>query len=258
MYYCISVIVLGLLWLGVETDWLTIRLPYGPARPESYILLLGTTCDLIPLLAMPKQPLLLTTVTRLLLPLGRPPFDAIARPYSWKSSQELHDHMMLCQDYWHCPYSGKCKKTERWTGWKLPARTVKAFGSMLNFNSGCNIARALLLRDIASVHKHNKPTATIKQLPLTFVETVRTGSHREQFGMRGNRKYYDAVNDYKTVFKDCLPGKAWLEAHYKDEIPEPTMELIINGKEFSINGNYKTGMIRDLVKSDRKQIAMAM
>lgn len=43
----------------------------------------------------------------------------------------------------------------------------------------------------------------------------------------------------------CEPlcGKEWLEAHANDVIPEPLIEIFIDGKSISVNGNYKQGMI---------------
>ena len=58
-----------------------------------------------------------------------------------------------------------------------------------------------------------------------------------------------ATGEYELVFNDCLPGKAWVEAHYQDTIPEPTIEITANGKSYKFNGDYKPGVVRQLVKS---------
>ena len=44
---------------------------------------------------------------------------------------------------------------------------------------------------------------------------------------------------------NCLFPIEWLEAHYQDVIPEPTIEISVNGKDIHFNGNFKTGMIHD-------------
>ena len=88
---------------------------------------------------------------------------------------------------------------------------------------------------------------------MEFIEQVKTGCSKHETGMRGGRRHYEWLADYKTVFHDCLPGKAWLEAHYQDIIPEPTIELLIDGKPIaSINGNYKRGTIKKLIKQYAK------
>jgi len=54
----------------------------------------------------------------------------------------------------------ECRKSDaRWFGWKIPARTVKIAGSTINFNAGCNLYRAKMLRDIVKAQKSKaKPT----------------------------------------------------------------------------------------------------
>ena len=44
-------------------------------------------------------------------------------------------------------------RDDRWFGWQIPARTVKAFSSTMHFNEGCNYQRAGLLRDIYKAQK---------------------------------------------------------------------------------------------------------
>jgi hypothetical protein len=60
----------------------------------------------------------------------------------------------------------------------------------------------------------------------------------------------DLIN-YK--FNDCLPGKEWLEAHHKDEYPEATIELIVDGKEpITFNGDYRKGCIKEYLALNKK------
>ena len=103
--------------------------------------------------------------------------------------------------------------------------------------------------------KDRKTTAKLAPLPA-FVRTVRTGSHTEWIPNKTwnedgtvtedkKHGYHKIVEEHETMFDDCLCGKEWLKAHYQDVIPEPTIDLIVNGKETHFNGNFKTGCIKE-------------
>ena len=91
---------------------------------------------------------------------------------------------------------------------------------------------------------------------MKVIETVRMGSCHEylkwnretgenETSLRPKRGYSHRVREeYKTVFHDCLPGKEWIEAHWKDEYPEPTIDIMVNDKSLHLNGNYKKGSIQ--------------
>ncbi len=216
----IIALILAFAWLLYETDFMRVRLPIG-----------NTTYKTLP------------------EPITEVQHNPIDTPYYWKSPELKALCLMLCQN---CNSSSRLhswrtchKDDERWTAWKLPAKTIKAFDSTLNLAEGCNITRSNLLKDIA--HEHKKKTVSVKpcQLPIdAFIEQVRIGSHKQQYGMHGGRRHYEYTDDYKMVFHDCLPGKDWLEAHYKDEYPEATIELSVDGKTLSVSGNYKKGTIQ--------------
>jgi hypothetical protein len=56
----------------------------------------------------------------------------------------------------------------------------------------------------------------------------------------------DTGNDEPHYKSNCLFPIEWLEAHYNDHKDfEPTIELTVNEKSISFNGNYKTGKIHD-------------
>lgn len=179
--------------------------------------------------------------------------DNVKTPYYWQKDKS---NMLLCQG---CRL--KCNKSkEQWTGWKLAARTIKAFGHTMNFEEQCVYARAKLLKDVASAQTRQKPvTFKPTQLPL-FIEQVRTGSHEEWTRWNEETKELDiihkykkgyihrVVTDYTTHYNDCLCGKDWLKEHEHFEYPEPTMELIIDEKSFHVNGNYHKGLISDTIK----------
>lgn len=171
-------------------------------------------------------------------------------PYHWMTPEQKEQHLMLCQ---RC-FNGLCpqRKNGRWLAWRLPARTVQIGESKLSLNEGCNIQRAKLLKDIwRELRTSRQPHLVFAQLPM--IETVRVGSHRKEFGMRGGRRYFQSVDDYKTVFHNCLPGKTWLREHHRDEYPEPTMEISVGKKTLSLNGNFKRGIIKDFMKGETKQ-----
>jgi hypothetical protein len=185
----------------------------------------------------------------------------------WKSPEQKEKHVILCHNDWRCPYRKQCQKVERWTGWKLPAKTIKAFNSTLNLAEGCNIQRALFLKSMA---RELKRKTTTYQPPLfnhEFIYQVRVGSHHEYVRWNHETQEYDyaskpkagyshrVVEDYNTNYRDCLPGKVWLKTHANDVLPEPTIEITIDGKNLSVNGNYRKGMIRDFVKTN-KQLAI--
>lgn len=142
-----------------------------------------------------------TDFMRVRLPVGTAkPIDKSV-PYWWQSNK---DSMILCQG---C--RTKCHKSERWTAWKLPARTIKAYGSTINFVEGCNVYRAKLLKEIA---KAQKSTA----LP-----------------------HYKAKGYHEVG----------LQADWHNVRYEPTIDILIDGElKASINGNFKKGIIKQAMK----------
>ncbi len=39
---------------------------------------------------------------------------------------------------------------------------------------------------------------------MEFIEQVKTGCSKHQTGMRGGRRHYEWLADYKIVFHDCF------------------------------------------------------
>lgn len=165
-------------------------------------------------------------------------------PYYWKDPGQKEHHLILCRGCRTTCHKDK----ERWIGWKLPAKTITAWGSTLTLAAGCNIQRACLLKTIAREYKRKTPVFTPAQQGLNFVQDIRVGSHSEWVETTPKHGYHRIVEEYTTKFHDCLPGKEWLKDHYKDEYPEATIELAIDGKTLSVNGDYKKGMIREFMK----------
>lgn len=98
---------------------------------------------------------------------------------------------------------------------------------------------------------------TAAKLPLIFVEDVRIGSHREwQATDTKGHGYHHIVEDSVTRFKDCLPGVAWLEAHYKDHADfQPAMDISVDGEtKFAMTeSTYKATAVKDFMKQYKRR-----
>ena len=57
----------------------------------------------------------------------------------------------------------------------------------------------------------------------------------------------DSGNDEPHYESNCLFPIDWLKAHYQDVIPEPTIDLVVNGKETHFNGNFRTGCVHEFM-----------
>ncbi len=232
MIATLAIISIAFYWLLRETDYMRVRLPMGK----------GVVVKTLPL------PESITEVKH----------NLTDTPYYWMTPEQKERHLMICHNR-RCPDKSKCQKTERWTSWKLPAKTIKAFGSTLNLAEGCNIQRSFLLQDITREYKRKPVSYKPCQLSMNaFVESISVGSHQEWHeaigGYKGSKGWHTTVSDYKTVFHDCLPGKEWLEAHYKDEYPEPSIDISCNGKSISLNGNFKKGMIAEFMSDYTEKV----
>ena len=96
-----------------------------------------------------------------------------------------------------------------------------------------------------------------------LIEHVRVGSHHEYMKWNQDTNELDirtrpkkgyshrVVEDYKTFYHDCLVSKEWLREH-EHTIPEPVIEIKVSGKTLSVNGNYKPGIIKEFVRSNKK------
>jgi hypothetical protein len=57
----------------------------------------------------------------------------------------------------------------------------------------------------------------------------------------------DSGNDEPRYESNCLFPIEWLKLHVDDVIPEPTIDLVVNGKETHFNGNYRTGCVHEFM-----------
>ena len=218
---------LGFAWLMVETDWLRIRLPYGSIpvqsierrkhRPE---IELGRIINA----SYPETKLLaeMCGFTKLQTQFVKEkwksinPYNYMKKPRCWASYQQMiiGGHTL----------------------------TINATSSKLYDT----IAEAVKVAD----SKPRKFVAKVAPLP-GFVEVHRVGSHKEFVETSPKHGYHKIVEEFNTYYKDCLCGKEWLEAHYNDHKDfEPTIELTVNEKSISFNGNYKTGIIKQWIKAN--------
>jgi hypothetical protein len=88
------------------------------------------------------------------------------------------------------------------------------------------------------IQNHSKPS----QPPL-FITTERVGSHREWIETSPKHGYHRTIDDFETIYHDCLVSKTWLKEHEHFEYPEPSIDITIDGKTLPVNGNYKKGLI---------------
>ena len=118
--------------------------------------------------------------------------------------------------------------------WKLPAKTIKAWGSTLHLKEGCNLCRSDLLREIHRAQTTNHLIKGIKS-------PVALPSMKTNLLFCGTR-----IWGFWEMTKHKRPPKF--------NTPEPTMEILVDGQvKASINGNYKHGMIRDIIKANKKE-----
>lgn len=226
MFLCTFAI--GFLWLLRETDWLRVRLPVG--KP---IRLTFTNCMEF---ETPKRVMACPEIK---------PTPVYLLP---QTCQLTRIQQGLGASFNHYRYHGGCntKDKESYQQVTIGGHTVSILAA------SPKLYDVIIEAQKVADGKDRKVSFKPCQLPMNaFIEQVRTGSEKVQHGMRGRRRYYQYDDTYKTIFHDCLCGKEWLEAHYKDVIPEPTIEITVGDKSISLNGDFKTGMIKSFVKANR-------
>ena len=158
MITLLVVVSLAFVWLGYETDWLTVRLLVGvEAEP--------------------------------------------GKARRWQFARYGEDALLLCQQCNNtCPNRRRYTE-DRWFGQRIPTRTVKAFGSTMSFNEGCNYQRARLLKDI---YKAQKSKALPGYKPTTSYG--HTYDEEQEIELLVDGKSIASINgDYKRgMIKDTL------------------------------------------------------
>ncbi len=224
MLVAICIIICALTWMMYETEGLSVNLPCGSP----------------------------TAITQPLYEVSDTPDKAELNadiPYWWKS--DSRDKCLILCAHNGCSYWNKCKKTERWTGWKIPARTIKAFNQTLNLNEQCAIFRSLLLKDIVSALKRKSNPVKVAPFNEGLFEQIEVGTHQEEYTYYSNNSKRGkghitskTVKDYETRLKPCLISAEWYEQH-KNALDgfEATIDIVVNDKTFSVNGNYQPNLI---------------
>ncbi len=199
----IAIILIAFIWLLIETDFMTIRLPYG--KTSNKTLLLPE-----PIAEVKQSPILLIA--------------------------EICERTRLQKEWSDLSSGTRYRNSDTWvygTGYNTRRQTSYQSMTIGNQTVTLNATLPNLYELIAEVNKvvtekPRKPTITKRDM-------VYTNSSDTRF----------------NAYKEPLCGKDWLEAHYKDVIPEPTIELSIDGKTLSVNGNYKKGLIKEWVKANK-------
>jgi hypothetical protein len=248
MIATIILVTLAFFWLLVETDYLRVRLLVGDI-PKPVITLNAVQCETKPVEVKTDDiiPVKVDTTPKL-----------IAQTCELTRIQrELTDN------------KGRSKYI---TQWEHPCKTT-AYQSMTIGKQTITLNATLpnLYQMIAEVSKTQTEairTTTVKsytQVPM-FIERVRIGSHNEYTKWNEDTReldrlpkykvgyHHNVVEEYTTKYHDCLPGKDWLKAHEHDTMPEPLIEISIDSKSISIDGNYKKGMIGDFVSQYTKRV----
>ncbi len=132
------------------------------------------------------------------------------------------------------------------------------YGNSTCHVKGCPDCVEKYRKDIekSQTEKIRQPSVKNSQLPLfEYKHNQRIGSHaewtrwnHETQELEYSDKYINGyskriVDEYETVYHNCLVSKEWLKAHENFEMPEPTIEITINDKTLPVNGNYRKGLI---------------
>jgi len=228
-------IALAFYWLLRETDYLRIRLPMGKELPHYNV---GRTMA---------------------------QWDEYNKAHAKELELEQKEHAerQAQRDAHTCPV---CKTFDE--TYLIEARVIKAGNSTVTTRA-CPNCLAKLEKDVINSQKNTnrKPSVKVAPFQSNFIEQVRTGSHNEYVKWNHETNEYETlskykvgyhhqiVNEYKTVYHDSLAPKEWLQEHEHDlDDYEPTIELSIDGKSLSVNGNYKHGMIKDFMSQYTEQV----
>lgn len=139
------IIGLALAWLGFETDWMTVRLPVG--KDSNFQASLATYYW--------NKPTVISPITE---QANTEPVNEPKSQGKWQFSK-FGDNCITSDrlgNYCHINHCRLCHQGDRFFAWRIPARTVKVFGSTINFKEGCNLYRAKLLKDMAKAQKQTK------------------------------------------------------------------------------------------------------
>ena len=232
-------------WLARETDWLRIRLPYGP--------------DVLPILPVAAAPVLVESDVSFFQALR----ETLAAPtVSPKPTgplllaekcqlTELQEQFPESKYGRHWSY---CSNNDRRSSYQ-----EMHIGKVTIHLSATDTKLHKIIAEVqqAQFGKLRAPTVTAKQLPMSaLVSEVRTGSHREwiETDDKGHG-YHQIVEEHVTKYRDSLPGKEWLEAHWQDNRDfQPAMDISVDGatKFVMTEDTYKATAVKDFMKQYKR------
>jgi hypothetical protein len=208
------------MWMLVETDFLRVRLPIGRCKSNEYINALTQMLN-ENLIGIDKYLVIKPTVPQL--------------PQFCERTKFINEF----KDSRYKPHYQNVNRPDSFQTMIIGKTKINILATASNLYD--------MIKEIQKVqtekHKPKQIRMNFPSIPL--VETHRVGSHKVTHEKPNGGHWTEIVEDYNTHFNDCLPGKEWLEAHYKDEYPEQTIEISVdNGKSFHMNGDYKKGAIQ--------------
>lgn len=254
MILTIIIISLSMAWLGYETKWFTIRLLIGKVKSNQ------------------KDDW--TPYYKELLARDNRPYNTPRTMAEWEIYNKQHpeeiEHARLEREREQEEYRKAVELRESHTchicdkyleSITIETHEIKAGNSVCHVR-GCPDCLNKWQKEIerSQTEKIKQPVIKSNQLPLfEYKHRQRTGSHVEytRWNSETNelekldkyKKGYhrNVVEEYETVYHDCLVSKEWLKEHENFEYPEPTIDIQINDKSLHVNGNYKKGLIGDFL-----------
>jgi head-tail adaptor len=235
MITTIILISLAFAWLGFETKWFSIRLPVGKDKPRNA----GRT--------MAEWDIYNKEHAKEL--------EQEQKEYARKQAERASHTCNICQKY-----------DETMT---VETREIKAGNSICHVK-GCPECIAKFTKDIEKSQTDKIRQSVIKtsnQLPLfEYKHNARIGSHTEWTRWNHETQEFEhsdkyikgyskrVVEEFETVYHDCLVSKEWLKEHEKFEYPEATIDITIDNKTLPVNGNYKKGLIAGFMENYTERV----
>jgi len=224
MITTIIIVSIALAWLTWETDYFTIRLPYGdaPELKSRGIKMESNNISLPKLYLLPEY---------CQLTLAQQELATTKYRDSWRYST---------------PYN--TRRPDSYQSMTIGNQVITLNATLPNLHE--------LIADVYKVQTDKPRQSSFKpcQLPMdAFIKTVRIGSHNEWVETTPKHGFHRIVEEYTTYYNDCLAGKDWLKEHEHNlDNFEPSIELSVSGGQgLSLNGNFKRGMIKEYVKANK-------
>ena len=230
----VTVFALGLAWLCYETEFLTVRLLVGKLSRHDFINIYEG--------AIPQKPEFKPVVVRSTYLL--PEKCSLTERIAFEDEHRVGHY-----------YLDKCKPSYQQMTFGFNTVTLSAtLPKLYDYMKEAAKAQTAKYRDgIAEAPCKQIPMFSYKQETGSHIETITTDYNDPDTGKP--YIYQHEVRDYKTIFKDCLVPKEWLEAHEHDlDDFHPTIDISVNGQTLNVNGNYEKGLIKDFMLKYTKRV----